>query len=63
MLTSNTTGLDTGFLSKIYPNSGFGFGLGVKEKSGDIRSEGSFYWAGKGGTLFWADPTKKTDSD
>jgi CubicO group peptidase (beta-lactamase class C family) len=21
-------------------------------------SEGSFYWSGKGGTIFWADPKK-----
>ncbi|SFD60241.1 serine hydrolase domain-containing protein [Pseudoalteromonas denitrificans] len=56
MLTSNTQGLDTGFLEKIYPNSGFGFGLGIKEKTGDLRAKGSIYWAGKGGTFFWVDP-------
>ncbi len=56
MLNSHTQGLDTWFLPKLYNNTGFAYGLGVKEKSGDVRSKGSFYWAGMGGTVFWADP-------
>jgi CubicO group peptidase (beta-lactamase class C family) len=59
MLTSHTVDLDTGFLPKIYPNSGFGLGLGIKEGKNDLRSRGSYYWAGKGGTLFWVDPTEE----
>jgi len=58
MLSSQTQGLDMGFLPKIYPNSGFGFGLGIKEGEQDLRSKGSYYWAGKGGTLFWVDPAE-----
>jgi len=56
MLSSKTTGLDTHFLPKVYQDAGFGYGLGIKEKSGNAQGEGSFFWAGKGGTLFWADP-------
>lgn len=41
---------------KIYPNTGFGFGLGVKLVDEQYLQKGSIYWAGKGGTLFWADP-------
>jgi len=58
MLTSHTEGLNTSFLPLIYENTGFGYGLGIKEGEGegDLRREGSFYWAGKGGTVFWGDP-------
>jgi len=56
MLTSHTRGLDTWFLPLIYNQTGFGYGLGVKEESGDPRGKGSFYWAGMGGTVFWGDP-------
>jgi len=59
MLTSYTKGLNTSFLPKIYPNSGFGYGLGIKESSIGNQAEGSFYWAGKGGTLFWVDPANQ----
>lgn len=41
---------------KLYPNSGFGFGLGVKLSDEQHLKKGSIYWAGKGGTVFWADP-------
>jgi len=44
---------------RIYSNSGYGFGLGVKMKDEQYLSKGSFYWAGKGGTIFWADPAKE----
>lgn len=56
MLTSHTRGLDTSFLPAVYPNTGFGYGLGVKEAEGGYRTKGSFYWAGMGGTVFWGDP-------
>jgi len=56
MLSSKTTGLDTHFLPRIYQGAGFGYGIGIKETSGDIRNPGSFFWAGMGGTVFWADP-------
>lgn len=59
MLRNQTQGLDMGFLPKIYPNSGFGFGLGIKQSERDLRTQGSYYWAGKGGTLFWVDPENK----
>jgi CubicO group peptidase (beta-lactamase class C family) len=44
---------------QIYPDTGFGFGLGVKLRDAQYLRKGSMYWAGKGGTLFWADPQKK----
>lgn len=56
MVSSHTIGLDTSFLPHVYPNTGFGYGIGVKEKHGDTRPRGSFYWAGMGGTVFWGDP-------
>ena len=56
MLISHITGLDKHFLPRIYPGSGFGYGIGVMEVSGDIRHKGTFFWAGLVGTLFWADP-------
>jgi len=43
---------------RIYTNSGYSYGLGVKLKNEEYLSKGSFYWAGKGGTIFWADPKK-----
>ena len=57
MLSSKTAGLDTHFLPRLYQGAGFGYGIGIKETSGDTRNEGSFFWAGMGGTVFWADPT------
>ncbi len=56
MLSSKTTGLDTHFLPRIYQGVGFGYGIGIKETSGDTRHQGSFFWAGMGGTIFWFDP-------
>lgn len=56
MLSSKTTGLDTHFLPRVYQGAGFGYGVGIKETSGDIRNKGSFFWGGMGGTIFWADP-------
>jgi CubicO group peptidase (beta-lactamase class C family) len=41
---------------RYYSNSGYGYGLGVKIQDEQFLSKGSFYWAGKGGTIFWADP-------
>ena len=37
-------------------NSGYGLGIGVKLKNEEYLSEGSVYWAGKGGTFFLIDP-------
>jgi CubicO group peptidase (beta-lactamase class C family) len=56
MLSSHIAGLDKHFLPKIYRGAGFGYGIGVKEAPGATRHQGSFFWAGLGGTLFWADP-------
>ncbi|MGH1374665.1 MAG: serine hydrolase domain-containing protein [Cellvibrionaceae bacterium] len=56
MLSSHTQGMDTHFLPRIYNGVGFGYGLGIKETTGDLRNQGSFFWAGLGGTVFWADP-------
>ena len=56
MLSSHITGLHKHFLPKVYPGAGFGYGIGVMEVAGGIRNQGSFFWAGMGGTLFWADP-------
>jgi len=44
---------------RYYTNSGYSYGLGIKLKDEEYLSEGSFYWAGKGGTIFWADPKKE----
>ncbi|MFT5297762.1 MAG: CubicO group peptidase (beta-lactamase class C family), partial [Colwellia sp.] len=41
---------------RMYTNSGYSYGMGVKLKDEQYLSEGSFYWAGNGGTIFWADP-------
>lgn len=56
MLSSHISGLHKHFLPKVYPGAGFGYGIGVMEAAGGIRNQGSFFWAGMGGTLFWADP-------
>ncbi|MCO7223371.1 serine hydrolase [Pleionea sp. CnH1-48] len=58
MLSSHTENMDTWLLPKLYPGTGFGYGLGVKEATDGHRAKGSFYWAGKGGTFFWADPSQ-----
>lgn len=44
--------------ARYYTNSGYSYGIGVKLKDEEYLSKGSFYWAGKGGTIFWADPKK-----
>ena len=59
MLSSHTVGLDTHFMPRVYKGVGFGYGVGIKEIAGDDRKQGSFFWGGMGGTIFWADP--KTD--
>jgi CubicO group peptidase (beta-lactamase class C family) len=56
MLSSHIKGLNKHFLPKIYRGAGFGYGIGIKETPGATRHQGSFFWAGLGGTLFWADP-------
>jgi CubicO group peptidase (beta-lactamase class C family) len=56
MLSSHITGLNKHFLPRVYPGAGFGYGIGTMEVSGEIRNQGSFFWAGLGGTVFWADP-------
>lgn len=60
MLVSYTDGMDMGFMPRVYDNTGFGYSIGVKtvtdKDSKDPRNKGSFYWAGMGGTMFWADP-------
>lgn len=56
MLSSHTTGLDTHFMPRVYKGTGFGYGFGIKEIAGDDRAQGSFFWSGMGGTVFWADP-------
>jgi len=59
MLSSHTKGLDTHFLPRVYDGVGFGYGVGVKETRGDTRSQGTFFWGGMGGTVFWADPASE----
>ncbi|MFZ5843243.1 MAG: serine hydrolase domain-containing protein [Pseudomonadota bacterium] len=44
---------------EVYSNSGYGFGLGVKLVDEAYLSQGSVYWAGKGGSLFWVDRKRK----
>lgn len=56
MLSSHTQGLDTHFMPRVYQGVGFGYGIGVKERSGDARKQGTFFWGGMGGTVFWGDP-------
>lgn len=56
MLRSHTQGLETHFLPRLYDDVGFGYSLAVQNASDETRSQGSFFWAGMGGTLFWADP-------
>lgn len=56
MLSSHTKGLDTHFMPRVYNGTGFGYGVGIKEVSGDTRNQGTFFWGGMGGTIFWADP-------
>jgi CubicO group peptidase (beta-lactamase class C family) len=43
---------------EVYANSGYGYGVGVKLRDEAHLRRGSFYWAGSGGTLFWADPQR-----
>lgn len=47
-----------GVPERLYTNSGFGYGIGVKLKDEMYLSKDSIYWAGKGGTVFWADKQK-----
>jgi len=58
MTTSHTQGLDMSFLPRVHPDTGFGYGMAVKENSDTdtLRNKGSYYWAGMGGTSFWVDP-------
>ena len=56
MLSSHIVGLPKHFLPSVYPGAGFGYGIGIMEAAGGIRNQGSFFWAGLGGTIFWADP-------
>ncbi|MDF2178393.1 serine hydrolase [Aliiglaciecola sp. CAU 1673] len=43
----------------IYPNSGYGFGLGIKLQDEQYLSQGSYYWAGLAGSFFFVDPEKE----
>lgn len=61
MLSSKTKGLDTHFMPRVYKGTGFGYGVGIKEESGDIRKQGTFFWGGMGGTIFWADPQSELE--
>lgn len=42
--------------AQIYPDTGYGFGLGVKLNDEEYLSQGSYYWAGLAGTIFVVDP-------
>lgn len=44
---------------RVYANSGYGYGLGVKLTDEQYLSAGSVFWAGKGGSLFWLDPARR----
>lgn len=59
MLSSHTMGLDTHFMPRVYKGAGFGYGLGIKETDTDIRRQGTFFWGGMGGTIFWGDPASE----
>ncbi|BBN82792.1 hypothetical protein PA25_27770 [Pseudoalteromonas sp. A25] len=61
MLSSKTQGLDTHFMPRLYKGAGFGYGVGVKETEGELRQQGSFFWAGMGGTVFWSDPKSELE--
>jgi CubicO group peptidase (beta-lactamase class C family) len=56
MMSSHTAGLSKHFLPRVYPGAEFGYGIGILQASGKIKNKGSFFWAGLGGTTFWADP-------
>lgn len=43
---------------RLYTNSGYSYGMGVKLQDEQYLSKGSYYWAGRGGTIFWVDPQK-----
>ena len=60
LMTANHTG-DKGIW---LAGPGYGFGLGYAivtdlGPSGTPRSEGSFYWSGAFGTIFWVDPSEE----
>lgn len=59
MLSSHTKGMDTHFMPRVYKGTGFGYGVGIKETDGDTRNQGSFFWGGMGGTIFWGDPKEQ----
>lgn len=61
MLSSQTQGLDTHFMPRVYQGTGFGYGVGTKEISGDTRKKGTFFWGGMGGTVFWGDPKSEVE--
>ncbi|MCF2907495.1 beta-lactamase family protein [Pseudoalteromonas sp. DL2-H2.2] len=61
MLSTKTQGLDTHFMPRVYKGVGFGYGVGVKETAGDLRQEGTFFWGGMGGTIFWSDPKSQLE--
>jgi len=61
MLSSKTRGLDTHFMPRVYKGTGFGYGVGIKETTGDTRKQGTFFWGGMGGTIFWADPKSELE--
>ena len=57
LLTTNQLPTDIREIpARYYTNSGYSYGMGIKLKDEDYLNKGSFYWAGKGGTVFWADP-------
>jgi len=54
----------TGDLGIWLTGPGYGFGLGYAVvtdlgPSGTPRSEGSYYWLGAFGTIFWVDPVEE----
>ena len=55
MLTNQLAHGIQGVPERLYSNSGFGYGIGVKLEDEKYLSKGSVYWAGKGGTAFWID--------
>ena len=62
LMTTNHTG-DYGIW---LAGPGYGFGLGYAivtdlGPSGTPRSEGSYYWGGAFGTIFWVDPSEERD--
>jgi CubicO group peptidase (beta-lactamase class C family) len=60
MMTTNQ--LSGELVSTRSTGTGYSLGFGVvvdPARAGEVRSEGTYYWLGIGGTAFWVDPTEE----